>query len=269
MPERPDLEYQVPLLARELVARRITGVRLKKPVLWRSAEAPDTLVGREIRGVTRHGHFVDVDVGDRLAIHPMLAGKFSFAGDRDLALALDLDDGRTLLFRDSEQMAKIYFLPAGAEPPNWAVGVDVLGPAFTDAALAELAKGRRDQVKVWLMDKAAFDSFGNAYADETLWEAKLHPKTMVTSLSKDDLARLRVAMVKVLGEARDEIARRAPPLDEKLRDFLKVRNRAGEACPRCGDTIRAAGVHGHDAFFCPTCQPDVKGKGLVDWRKKP
>jgi formamidopyrimidine-DNA glycosylase len=74
--------------------------------------------------------------------------------------------------------------------------------------------------------------------------------------------------VKVVRVARDEIARREPPLDEKLRDFLKVRNRAGEPCPRCGETIRAAGVHGHDAFFCPICQPDVKGKGLVDWRKR-
>jgi formamidopyrimidine-DNA glycosylase len=267
MPERPDLEYQVPLLAEALVGRRITGARLKKPVLWRSPWSPDALVGRKIRSVTRHGHFVDLDVGDRLAVHPMLAGRFDFEGERDLALALDLDDGRTLRFRDSEQMAKIYLLPAGTEPPNWAVGIDVLGPAFTDAALAKLAKGRREQVKVWLMDKAAFDSFGNAYADETLWEAALHPKTMVASLSKDDLARLRLAMVKVLGDARDEIARRKPPLADKLRDFLKVRNRAGEPCPRCGDTIRAAGVHGHDAFFCPTCQPDVKGKGLVDWRR--
>src|SRR5262245_60775651 len=153
MPERPDLEYQVPILARELVGRRIVAVRLKKPVLWRSPWAPDVLVGREIRGVTRHGHFVDVDVGDRFAIHPMLAGRFDFEGERDLALALDLDDGRTLRFRDSEQMAKLYLLPAGTEPPNWAVGIDVLGPDFDDAALRARAKGRRDQVKPWLMDK--------------------------------------------------------------------------------------------------------------------
>ncbi|MFZ5480509.1 MAG: DNA-formamidopyrimidine glycosylase family protein [Myxococcota bacterium] len=267
MPERPDLEYQVPILARELVGRHVVGVKLKKPVVWRSPWSPDVLVGREIRGVARHGHFVDVDVGERLAIHPMLAGRFSFEGERDLAVAFQLDDGRTLRFRDSEQMAKVYLLPSGQAPPGWDVGVDVLGPGFTEAALARLAKGRREQVKAWLLDKAAFDSFGNAYADEALWEARLHPKTMVASLSKEELARLRVAMVKVLAEARDEIARRKPPLDEKLRDFLKVRNRAGEPCPRCGETIRAAGVHGHDAFFCPTCQPDVGSKGFVDWRR--
>ena len=40
------------------------------------------------------------------------------------------------------------------------------------------------------------------------------------------------------------IAERQPALDEKVRDFLRVRNRKGQPCPRCGTTIRAAGVRG-------------------------
>ncbi|HJN72824.1 MAG TPA: hypothetical protein QGF58_02720 [Myxococcota bacterium] len=28
-------------------------------------------------------------------------------------------------------------------------------------------------------------------------------------------------------------------------------------------------VRGHDAFFCPSCQPDTSGRGFVDWRKLP
>ena len=49
-------------------------------------------------------------------------------------------------------------------------------------------------------------------------------------------------------------------------DSMRVRNRAGEKCSRCGATIRKAGVLGYDAFFCPVCQPDLAGKGL-DWKK--
>ncbi len=122
------------------------------------------------------------------------------------------------------------------------------------------------------MDKSALDAFGNAYADEALFEARLHPKAAVRSLSDQELDRLHDAIVTVLREASAEIARRAPATDEKVRDFLKVRNKHGASCPRCGDTIRKAGVHGHDAFFCPTCQPLASGGGLgtksvVDWRK--
>jgi formamidopyrimidine-DNA glycosylase len=49
---------------------------------------------------------------------------------------------------------------------------------------------------------------------------------------------------------------------------MRVRNRAGEKCPRCGAVIRVAGVLGFDSFFCPVCQPDAAGKGL-DWNKLP
>jgi formamidopyrimidine-DNA glycosylase len=46
-----------------------------------------------------------------------------------------------------------------------------------------------------------------------------------------------------------------------------VRNRHGAPCPRCGTKIRKAGVHGHDAFFCPACQPETRKTGIVDWRE--
>lgn len=105
------------------------------------------------------------------------------------------------------------------------------------------------------MGKEAIDSFGNAYADEALFEARIYPKTRVRSLAPADLDRLHDAIVTTLSRAREEIARRRPPLEKKLRDFLSVRNRHGEPCPRCGTKIRRAGVHGHDAFFCPSCQP--------------
>jgi formamidopyrimidine-DNA glycosylase len=119
------------------------------------------------------------------------------------------------------------------------------------------------------MDKSALDAMGNCYADEVLWEAKLHPKTMVRSLTDAQLDALHDAIVGVLTNARDVIAKRQPPLDEKLRDFVKVRGRNGEPCPRCGTKLRSAGVHGHDADFCPQCQPDGRASSIVDWRKIP
>ncbi len=278
MPERPDLDYVVPILDAELRGRAITGVRLKKPVVLRQAvegTLEGLLVGRKIASAVRRAHFVRFDLGDlELVVSPMLAGRFALhpAGQKapaDLAFTLVLDDGRELRYRDDVQMGKVYVIrkdDVERVPGLGKIGVDVLdAKAFTRAEFRAIAARRRDQVKVFLMDKSALDAMGNAYADEVLFEAKLHPKTMVRSLSDVELDRLHDAIVKVLGDAGKTIRKRKPPLDEKVRDFLKVRGRHGEPCPRCGATIRSAGVHGHDAEFCPECQPATRKSGIVDW----
>jgi formamidopyrimidine-DNA glycosylase len=279
MAERPDLEYVVPILGAELHGRAIAKVRVKKPVVLRVAvegRFEELVAGRRFGAVARRAHFVRFELGDlEMVVAPMLAGRFliAAAGDKspaDLAVAFTLDDGRELRYRDDVQMGKVYLIPKGAwgQVPGLAqIGLDVLDrKVFTRAAFRALARTRRDQLKVFLMDKSALDAMGNAYADETLFEARLHPKTFVKALGSEEVDRLHDAIVKVIGEATRTIRARRPPLDEKLRDFVKVRGRHGEPCPRCGTTIRSAGVHGHDAEFCPECQPATRRSGIVDWK---
>jgi formamidopyrimidine-DNA glycosylase len=173
-----------------------------------------------------------------------------------------------LRYRDEKNMGKAYLLAKGdwkaAAGMDQSGGVDVLGPEFTRERFVSLLKKRRDQVRLFLMDKRALDSVGNAYADEILFEAGLHPKTFCRSLSHDDAVRLHDSIVKVMREAVAEVARRGEPIDVKVRDFLKVRLR--DVCPRCGAKLRKAGVRGMDAYFCPHCQPATRS-GLVDWTR--
>jgi formamidopyrimidine-DNA glycosylase len=296
MPERPDLDYAVPILARELAGRTITGVVVRKPVVLRLAVPggpAELLVGRRISGAERRAHFVifpleggppgtpvgrgETQVGPiTLVVAPMLAGRFALAapGARvpgDLAISLALGDDLELRYRDDVQMGKVYLVARGEEPsiPGFEpIGVDVLDrAAFTFERFRELARTRRDQAKVFLMDKTALDALGNAYADEVLFEAGVHPKTWVRSLGEEEQRRLHAAIPAVLRRAGEEIARRAPATDEKVRDFLAVRNRHKAPCPRCGTPIRKAGVRGHDAFFCPRCQPETRKGGIVSWGK--
>src|SRR5690606_20636172 len=111
---------------------------------------------------------------------------------------------------DDVQMGKVYVVPKGdfsAVPGFDEVGLDVLDPeAFTLEAFTRLARGRRDQVRVFLMDKGALDCLGNAYADEVLFAAGVHPKTWVRSLTEDDLARLHRAIGQVVRDASARIA---------------------------------------------------------------
>jgi formamidopyrimidine-DNA glycosylase len=289
MPELPDLEYIVSVLGRALPGRRILEVRVRNPIVLRLG-VPGTIqqacAGQAFGACSRRGHFLRfaVGAGCEIIVNLMLAGRFRLgrAGERDegsLCLAFGLEGGDELRYLDDKQMGKIYLVPAGdprAVPGFDAVGVEPLSAAFTPDRLRDLLRSRRDQVRVFLLDKSAVAGIGNAYADEILWAARLHPKTGCRALTDEDAGRLYRAIREVLGAAVAQVARRAEPIEVKVRDFLKVRNRKGQPCPACGTTLRVEGVRGHDAFFCPACQPNraadrIGRRQLVDWTrlKKP
>jgi len=144
------------------------------------------------------------------------------------------------------------------------LGLDLMSPAFTREAFGKAIARRRDQVRAFLMDKGALASIGNAYADEILFAAGLHPKTFCNKLPPEAVDALYVAIPRVLADAIAEIRRRDEPIEIKVRDFLKVRGRDGKPCLTCGTTIRAVRVGDGDACFCPSCQPETR-KLFVNW----
>jgi formamidopyrimidine-DNA glycosylase len=219
-------------------------------------------------------HFLLSD-GVELIINLMLAGRIQHVRPGEtpeghLCLSLALDDEAALNVIDREKMAKIYITSRGryGQIPRFSgQGIDVLSPEFTPEKFVEIAAGhRRKQVRVLINDQTILSAIGNAYADEILFEARIHPKTLVSRLGEPDLRRLHAAIRAVLEWGIQEVKRAGAPIQKKVRDHLRVRNRKGEPCPRCGATIRREGVRGHDVFFCPQCQPPTHAR-FIDWRR--
>jgi formamidopyrimidine-DNA glycosylase len=285
MPELPDLEYVAKELSRALVGQAIVSARTGDPTVLRMmlpVPFAEALVGRTVLAVERRGHFLRFGLdGDRVAIvNAMLVGKYRLLGPEEasrskdpvaMGFALGFANGSELRYLDDKRMGKVYVAAASDEstiPVFGNLGIDVISPGFDRARFGELVRRRRDQVRMFLMDKSALASIGNAYADEILFAAGIHPKTMVRKLTVPDVDRLYTAIREVLAGAIAEIARRREPIEVKVRDFLAVRGRDGKPCPRCGTTIRAVRVGDGDACFCPRCQPATRTL-FVDWRRLP
>ena len=213
-------------------------------------------------------------VGLDIVMHLMLAGRLRLAPASEKALpytafALALDDGNALSYADEKKMGKIYLCEAaqrGSIPGYETQGVDVMGDTFSYELFSRLIAKRRCQARVFVMDQGLLSAIGNAYADEILFEAGIHPKAPCYALGEEKRRALYDAVRSVLAWGISEVEASGAPLEDKVRGHMRVRGRAGERCPRCGATIRKAGVLGFDAFFCPVCQPDITGRGL-DWTK--
>jgi len=282
VPELPDLVHLVKALAPVLPGRTVARVTVREPIVLRvlvsGSSFAAALEGRTFAGVDRHGPFVRfaLDGGLELIVHHMLTGRMQLAPAAakplaHLCFSLDLDDGASLRYGDEKRMGKVYLVREGSREgiPGWREqGIDILSPAFTREAFERLITGRRDQVRVFVMDQSALSAVGNAYADEILFAAGIHPKTPCSRLTEDRRVRLYEAIRDVIAWGIDEVERAGRPLEDKVRDHVKVRNRLGEPCPVCGTTIRRVGVLGYDSFFCPRCQPadgTLGGKRAIPW----
>ena len=283
MPELPDLVHVEAGLRAALAGKRIIAARTGDPTVLRvmvTQPFPDVLAGRRLATIDRRGHFMRFGLeGDLvIVVNAMLVGRFKLiaAGatadkakkdPRSLGLALTFDDAPELQYLDEKRMGKVYVAAAADEakiPVYGQLGLDVMSPSFTREAFGKLAARRRDQVRAFVMDKRALASVGNAYADEILFAARLHPKTFCNKLEPAALDALYAAIGQVLRDAIEEIQRRDEPIDIKVRDFLKVRGRDGKPCLVCGTTIRAVRVGDGDACFCPSCQPETR-KLFINW----
>jgi formamidopyrimidine-DNA glycosylase len=282
MPELPDLVHIADVLKQKVLNQRIVDVRVGDPVVLRqmvNVSLPTALCGNCIREIERRGHFIRFQLdGDLVLVtNAMLAGRFrlgpgkSARPSKDLILALAFADGQELHYEDEMRMGKIYLATTGQEqeiPGYRDLGVDLMSQSFDLALFRRLIAGRRDQVRQFLLDKTTLASVGNAYADEILFTAHIHPKTFCHRLSPDAADTLFHSIRRTLDHAITEIRQRGEPIETKVRDFLSVRGKARQPCPVCRTAIRTVRVGRADACFCPNCQPTDRAL-FVDFRKLP
>lgn len=274
MPELPEVETVVRDLRPRLVGRRLRAARrgtdraLRQP--WRD-EWAGMVAGREVTAVRRRGKWIvlDLDDGAAVVVHLGMTGQLTVVpAEAELAghthLIFDLaPDAAELRFRDPRRFGRVTWHggPAGVEELFRETGLGPepfdLDPAGWRAALS--ATGRA--VKAVLLDQGVVAGVGNIYADEALFEARLHPARRGRDLSPAEAGRLRKAVAAVLRRAID---RRGSTIRDYVggdgaaggyQDELRAYGRAGQPCPRCGEGIAVLRLAGRSSHHCPSCQP--------------
>ncbi|MBM3945642.1 MAG: hypothetical protein FJ317_09195 [SAR202 cluster bacterium] len=142
--------------------------------------------------------------------------------------------------------------------PKFKDGVpDVLDDISFDEFKARL-KPFLGEIKGVLTRGDAITGIGNAYADEVLFEAEIYPFKKRTKLSDDELRRLHGALHPVMRAAIKELQGRVGEnIHVKIRDFLKVHNKGGQPCPRCGNAISEVTANQRITSYCRRCQPGM------------
>jgi len=280
VPELPEVQALVGFLRARAVDRVIARVDVPGIQVLKTYDPPVTaLAGLPVTGVSRHGKFLDLDVsGLHLVVHLARAGWLQWKqalapapprpGKGPLGLRVHLDDGSgfDLTEAGTQKRLAVYVVRDPALVPGVArLGVDPMAAEFTEQLLAGLLAGVRGQVKGVLTDQSLIAGLGNAYSDEVLWQVRLSPFKPAANLSAEDVTRLHTAIVDTLHAATGRAeGLAAAALKAEKKDGLQVHGRAGQPCPRCGDTVREVSFATKSLQYCPTCQ--TAGQPLADRR---
>ena len=261
MPELPEVETVVRTLAPKLTGRRILDatfssrhvVRQKFPALLKRVR------GQLVRSVERHGKFIVLTLDEGvLVVHLGMTGKLLLDAEPGpyARAVFELDQG-LLVYDDIRHFGRIEWsaqLPARAA----ALGPDALSISFED--FRKLLKTRRSAIKPLLLNQRFLRGMGNIYTDEALFEARIHPRTIAASLSKERAGRLHRAMVDILTTA---IRLKGSSISDyvdadgqrgSFQQQHQVYGHAGDPCPTCGTPIRRIVVGQRGTHYCPKCQ---------------
>ena len=273
MPELPEVETLRLSLDRHLPGRRIVAItvrdgRLREPV--RAARLKRLVLGRKVSALRRRAKYllVDLEGGSVLLVHLGMSGRLSLSTPGQPLHPHDhirfrLDDGRELRFRDPRRFGLIDVVTAAQADSDARLaraGREPLDPALNADWLHQKSRGVRRAVKTWLMDGGVLAGVGNIYASESLFRAGIRPTRRAGRVRRGEWPILLRAVRAVL---RSAIRQGGTTLNDfadaegaagYFQVRLRVYDRGGSPCRRCGAPIRRIVLGQRSTFYCPRCQ---------------
>jgi formamidopyrimidine-DNA glycosylase len=276
MPELPEVEVTRRGVAPHLEGRTVQDVVMRRGGLrWPfPPELAAALAGRVVQRTGRRGKYLLLHFAHgTLIVHLGMSGHLRImppgiaAGKHDhFDLVVDGPDGRqvlrmtdprrfgAVLWHDEEQgeLADHVLLRG--------LGVEPLEDGFSGRLLYDQTRQRGAAVKQVLLAGDIVVGVGNIYASESLFRARINPKTPARRISLARYDKLAQAIREVLAEAIVQGG-------STLKDFLSVNgqsgyfqqtyfvyDRAGVPCKVCGTPVRQIKQGQRSTFYCVICQ---------------
>lgn len=241
-PHRPDLRFPFP----EGISEKLCGepvLSVKRRAKFLVFETPKYRVVSHL-GMT--GSWREV-TSDPLIAHDHLTWEF--------------ENGQRFVFNDPRRFGFITLFEKSEMPSHFIdLGPEPLEAEFSTKYLFDQSRGKKQPLKMFLLDQKNIAGLGNIYVCEALYLAKLKPTRPARRLTRANCQDLVKQVRKVLKEAiaaggstiRDY--RNAEGKGGEFQQRFKVYGRDGEACYTCKSTVKIRRQAGRSTFWCPQCQ---------------
>jgi len=275
MPELPEVETIVRGLQKTVVGKKIRNVKVIFPGIVKqdTKTFKKNVVKTEIIKLRRRGKYILIDLsnGKTILAHLGMTGNFllvkssSLLNTHDHLIVRFHANPKELRYNDQRRFGKIKSFPASKEeniPELKKLGPESLN--ISPSVFVNLFKKRKGRIKSALLNQRIIAGLGNIYADESLFEAKVHPAQKIDKLSPQELKRLLQAIRKILTKAINaggSSIENYYNVNGEIGSFQlqhKVYGREGLPCKKCGTKIKRIKISQRSSYFCPKCQKQTR-----------
>ena len=140
------------------------------------------------------------------------------------------------------------------------IAIDPFDEKFTLEYFQDLLKGKRTQIKSFLMNQKNVGGIGNMYMHDILFKAGLHPQKKISDMNEDEVQQLYKSIGEVLNFSTNKgtLAYEMDFFGQKggfeVEDFLVGYKENNEPCPVCTEPIAQIKTGSTSSYICPTCQ---------------
>lgn len=270
MPELPELQAHAERLDSafaEAPLERFSPLAIT--ALKTFSPPPEAAAGHALVFVGRRGKYLLLDFGVvTFVVHLMQGGRLKVdakqaARPRGALARWRFADGRALLLTEAgtEKRAGVWVVEGDPEAQEPLAGLGPEADLLTGTELHALFAAHPMRLHGFLRDQRIVAGVGRRLANEVCHRARLSPFANTAKLDLVDAERVaeavRVAVAEGLAYERGRDDMSSSP-DRPG----NVHRRTGEACPVCGDAIRAVEYRSYTVNYCPTCQ--TGGRVLAD-----
>lgn len=280
MPELPEVETIRRNLEKIITKKILIKVQVKTPILIKKPKINEFIYKLKnilITGVTRRGKYIIIhfDTMDSLIIHLGMSGRFEYTSSNELPskifkkqqkhnhLFFFFKDGSRLIYNDVRKFGKIWLLEKGENLPRIEnLGFEPLDEEFNFDKFYKLLVDSTKNIKQLLMDQKIIAGIGNIYANEILFNSRIHPLRKTCSLSEDEAKKIYLNIKRILVDAIN--LRGTTMVDESYVDLqgntgsyggtLNVYGKKNDSCPVCGNPLKIIRIENRSTFVCSKCQ---------------
>jgi formamidopyrimidine-DNA glycosylase len=258
MPELPEVEQVRRYLEKNALGCRIMSVDVLDVGVLQDID-PQTLRrnlnGRSIIAAVRWGKqmFIGLDDGSFLTIHLGMTGDMVIEKDgsepKYSRVAFRFEGGSSLFYIDLRKFGSVGITDSVDRfVTDHHIGPDAL--RITRSEFIKRLSHHKRAIKSVLLDQGVLSGIGNLYADEVLFQVRLHPSIRTDSISRKKLVELHNKIVDVLRES-IEVSSDFAFLPNGY--LLRARH-VGKECPRGNGLLEMTRIGGRTSIFCPECQ---------------